>query len=968
MSAWQATPYSLLFALFAVFCALVASVIWRRRPAPGAVALACVVIGCCQWLVASALQWARADLDGALFWFTARFIGTELLTVAFLTFAAVYRGRSWIGPRLIAALFVVPAITTLLAITNAWHHEFFRTARMVDIGGAAALDVSFGPVFWIHTAYDYVLLWAGLYLVFEGLLKSPPAYRGQIVAIVVGTLAPLAANTLTLSGHNPFPHVDLTPIGFAVTSGAFLIGFLRFSLFEIVPAARDRVIEYMRDAVFVLDDQDRVVDLNPAAQSLVGPKSRTPIGKPIAEAFGSASPLLEAGSVKDLEQRELRLRVGGAGETATRDFELHVSPVGGRDGIVTGRVLLLHDVTEYKQTRERLRQSEETSSTILENIEDAYYELDLTGKFTKVTAATARVVGVTRDDMIGRSFADFTDEETAKRLFKVYSTMFRTGEPVRELEYQIIDSTGAMRILEASASLIRDENGKPIGFRGTGRNVTARKQAERELREAKEAAETASRAKGAFLATVSHELRTPLTAVLGFAKLIKKRFSDVLMPALTGSAPAVDRAARQVAANLDIIVSEGERLTALINDVLDLAKIESGKMQWQMRPMRIAAVIEQAVAATTALAEQKDLQIVTEVEETLPMIEADPDRLMQVVVNLLSNAVKFTDQGRVTCRARRTGQELVVSVIDTGIGIATEEHDKIFEQFVQVSDTLTGKPTGTGLGLPICQEIVERHGGRIWVESEPGRGSTFSFTLPIQQPGVAAVTPPRVELKKLMEQLRHEVAAATASNGSGRKTILIADDEPSMCLLLRQELEAAGFDVREAHDGAEALAAIRAERPNLVILDVLMPGLSGFDVAAVLRSDPRTYDIPIVILSVIQDRAQGMRLGVDHYFTKPVDTAVLVREVGLLLAEGQSRKKVLVVDEDSQTLRMLSSALEARGYAVTSALGAEEGIAKATVERPDLVMVRSLVCERHDLVKTLRLDKQMEAISFLLFE
>jgi len=443
----------------------------------------------------------------------------------------------------------------------------------------------------------------------------------------------------------------------------------------------------------------------------------------------------------------------------------------------------------------------------------------------------------------------------------------------------------------------------------------------------------------------------------------------VLMPALAGSAPAVDRAARQVAANVDIIVSEGERLTALINDVLDLAKIESGKMQWQVRPVKMAQVIEQAVAATTALAEQKGLQLVTEIEEPLPTIDADPDRLMQVVVNLLSNAVKFTEHGTVTCRASRRDHELLVSVIDTGVGIAREEHDKIFEQFVQVNDTLTGKPTGTGLGLPICQEIVERHGGRIWVESERGRGSVFSFTLPIGQSQAAAATPPqRVELDKLVEQLRHEVDVATATDGGGRKTILIADDEPSMCVLLRQELEAAGYHVREAHDGPEALAAIRAERPHLVILDVLMPGLSGFDVAAVLRSDPRTYDIPIVILSVIQDRARGVRLGVDHYFTKPVDIAVLVREVGLLLAEGQSRKKVLVVDEDSQTVRMLSSALEARGYAVTSAFGAEEGIEKATMERPDLVMVRSQVCERHDLVKTLRLDKQMEAISFVLFE
>jgi DNA-binding response OmpR family regulator len=345
---------------------------------------------------------------------------------------------------------------------------------------------------------------------------------------------------------------------------------------------------------------------------------------------------------------------------------------------------------------------------------------------------------------------------------------------------------------------------------------------------------------------------------------------------------------------------------------------------------------------------------------------------MQVVVNLLSNAVKFTEHGAVRCTARRAEGAVVVSVIDTGIGIAPEEQGKIFEQFVQVGDTLTGKPTGTGLGLPISQEIVEHHGGRIWVESAPGQGSVFSFTLPIGGVAVSETTvnsaPPRVELAKLMEQLRQEIAAFTPTSRDGRKSILIVDDERSMCELLRQELEGAGYDVRIAHDGTQALAAIRAQRPHLVILDVMMPGLSGFDVAAVLRSDLQTQDIPIVILSVIQDQERGLRLGVDHYLTKPVDTAVLLQEVGALLKRGQLRKKVLVVDEDSQTVQTLSSALRARGYTVTSALDGPDGLIKAAAERPDLVMVRSSVCERHDLVKTLRVDQGMEAISFLLFE
>jgi signal transduction histidine kinase len=251
------------------------------------------------------------------------------------------------------------------------------------------------------------------------------------------------------------------------------------------------------------------------------------------------------------------------------------------------------------------------------------------------------------------------------------------------------------------------------------------------LAQAKEAAEAATQAKSTFLSMVSHELRTPLTSVLGFAKIIQKRLDEVIFPVVTSDDRKVRRAVEQVGSNIDIIVSEGERLTALINDVLDLAKIEASKIEWDMQPVSVQEVIERSVAATAPLFETKPLELAVDVEEALPAVIGDYDRLIQVVVNLMSNAVKFTDEGSVTCRARRAGGEIVISVIDTGIGIAPSDHEKVFKQFMQVGDTLTGKPKGTGLGLPICKNIIEHHGGYIWVESELGQGANFSFTLPI---------------------------------------------------------------------------------------------------------------------------------------------------------------------------------------------------------------------------------------------
>jgi signal transduction histidine kinase len=251
-----------------------------------------------------------------------------------------------------------------------------------------------------------------------------------------------------------------------------------------------------------------------------------------------------------------------------------------------------------------------------------------------------------------------------------------------------------------------------------------------EAREARQAAEDANEAKSRFLANVSHELRTPLTSVVGFAKLNRKRLDEVVFPAVPRGEPKVDRAIRQVGDTLAIIVAEGERLTALINDLLDLAKIESGRFEFHMAPLRVEDVVERAAAATASLFEAAGLPLRTDVEPDLPAVTGDLDRLVQVVINLLSNAVKFTATGGVDVRIRRAGEAIRVEVIDTGKGIPEADHERIFEPFRQASDTLPDDPRGTGLGLPISRQIVHAHGGAMGVVSTVGRGSTFWFTVP----------------------------------------------------------------------------------------------------------------------------------------------------------------------------------------------------------------------------------------------
>jgi signal transduction histidine kinase/ligand-binding sensor domain-containing protein len=255
-----------------------------------------------------------------------------------------------------------------------------------------------------------------------------------------------------------------------------------------------------------------------------------------------------------------------------------------------------------------------------------------------------------------------------------------------------------------------------------------------EAQRARAAAEEASEAKSVFLSNVSHELRTPLTSVLGFAKIIKKRLEEKLFPLIPNTDRQTRKTIAQVAENLNVVVAEGERLTALINNVLDLAKIEAGKVEWNMTTVAVPEIIARATAATASLFDPAlaGLHFSKQIDPNLPEIVGDQDKLIQVVINLISNAVKFTEKGKVICRAERKDSEIFISVSDTGIGISAEDQPKVFEKFTQVGDSLTDKPKGTGLGLTICKEIVEHHGGRIWVESELGKGSTFSFALPVK--------------------------------------------------------------------------------------------------------------------------------------------------------------------------------------------------------------------------------------------
>ena len=613
-------------------------------------------------------------------------------------------------------------------------------------------------------------------------------------------------------------------------------------------------------------------------------------------------------------------------------------------------------LSDYSRTLEqKVEQRTSEIKAIIDNMVDGLVVVDGEDRITQFNPALAGMIGISSKAIAkAKSYAEIFQGEEILNL--VTSTRENPKQVFTE-EFSLPERRIGKAVATSIYREVATSEGSELELNYLGtviliRDVTTEKEVDR--------------MKTDFISTVSHELRTPLTSVLGFAKLIQKKLDESIFPLIQTDDKKVNRNIRQVTENIEIIVSEGMRLTKLINEVLDVAKIEAGKMQWNMNTLMITEVIDRAFSATSALFEQKGLTPIRETESDLPNIYGNKDRLIQVVINLISNAVKFTEQGHVTCRVKQTDKSIVVSVIDQGVGISEPDQPKVFERFKQVGDTLTDKPQGTGLGLPISKEIVEHHGGRIWVESELGKGSTFSFSLPIAIVIENKVQIPAINFDTLLDQLKKRVMFDSQLSGqSGSpKNILVIDDDASIRSLLRQVLEAKGYVVREAKNGQEAIAKVRESRPDLITLDVIMQGINGYEVASILKSDPATLDIPIIIVSVLDDQDKGLHLGIDSYVSKPVDMVILIREVELLLSsKTKSSKKILVVDDNFVSIDLLMEMLQNQGFLPSTISPQDDLRANAIALQPNVIIASTKLA---DQVQTLRMEKSMEHIRFLL--
>ena len=457
--------------------------------------------------------------------------------------------------------------------------------------------------------------------------------------------------------------------------------------------------------------------------------------------------------------------------------------------------------------------------------------------------------------------------------------------------------------------------------------IRERKEVERDLIAMRNRAEAANKAKSQFLANMSHELRTPLNAIIGYSEMLQDVMTD----------EELDRA--ELAGDVDKIRSAGKHLLSLINDILDLSKIEAGKMDLNIEAFNADELIQDVIGTITPLAESRGNRLRINVEGEIGIIYSDVTKIRQILFNLLSNAVKFTHQGQVDLTCARThdaaGEQIEFRVHDTGIGIGQENLEVLFKPFSQADASTTRKYGGTGLGLAISRSYAKMLGGDIVVESEVGKGSTFSVQFPVQLESGG-------ELFAEREASDHGLAPLAEPDGPLEQTrLLLIDDDEAVHNILRHQLSRHGYRIHSAMSGKEGLQKALEENFDVIVLDILMPEMDGWQVLQKLKAETRTMSTPVVLYTIVADQEKGYALGADDYLVKPISKSKLLST--LKNYRRSSGNKILLIDDDRHTLELVDAYLADMDYQLVKAENGREGLDILQLEQGTMIILLDLI-------------------------
>ncbi|GIW50760.1 MAG: hybrid sensor histidine kinase/response regulator [Gemmatimonadales bacterium] len=761
------------------------------------------------------------------------------------------------------------------------------------------------------------------------------------------TLIPLWFSTLSVAGDRGPGAPVLIPVLGAVLGIMFhrshhsLLDYLRArkrAELSEAEAGRERsfldaLLAGAPIAIAALDRDGRVLGVNGAFERLFGYGAHELKGKELDRLIVPETAWAEARELMQV----LRLSGRASAEVERRTRDGRIVPVRFSAAAVAeageGAFFVLYDdLSEIRRAEKALREAEEQYRELVESASDLVWQIDRNCRWTFLNAASRSMYGAEPAELLGRSLLERSDPAYRQRDEAAFRRVLDGNELV---DYETVhrDVRGNPKHLSFSARPVRDAEGAVVGARGTTRDVTERAAARDALERARLLAERAAQTKSAFIANVSHEIRTPMNGVLGMIELLLE----------TDLTPEQRRTA-------ELARSSAEALLELINDILDFSKIEAQRMELEQIAFDLPSLVDSTVRMLGVRAAAKGLELVSEVKPDVPRkVRGDPGRLRQILTNLVGNAVKFTEQGEVVVSVstaeRRNGHAVVrFSVRDTGIGIAPEYLGSIFQEFTQADPSNTRRYGGTGLGLAISKRLVELMGGEIGVKSEPGKGSEFSFTVPLAVETGEVPGPPKPD----------RLAG---------KRVLVVDDHPVSRRVICELLVEAGMPVDQAADASQALDAMHRARKegrpySLVIIDANMPGTDGFELARTIRLQPALSATRLMMLTAAGHRGDAQRcreLGITGYLVKPVGGAELL-EVAAAVLEGveeqagglitrhtieENRRhlRILLAEDNRVNQEVAAAMLRKRGHEVDIVENGREAVEAVRKGRYDVVLM-----------------------------
>lgn len=896
----QITPYSLIFLATGLVSFVVAFLGLQRRKVKSAREIIILTIVAGFWALMAMLESAVTTLPQKILMSQLGYFGAVSTPVFYFLFVLAYVDRvEWLKPGRILWLFIIPFITLVVAWTNQWHGLLWSGFSGIS-EETNLMEYYHGIWFWIgYFGYNYLLLAIATLLLFKFIFYQTKTYRKQGLVIVIAGLCPWSASILYVTGWNPVTGLDIVPMSIVLSSVLFTYAIFYMKLLDLAPVAREKLVETLQDGIIALDNQNRIQDINAAAISFLGITERNITGKVIEPQVITNIPLFHAVLGDSHENNEVKAADQRIYQIINRKI----------DNIPGSRLVIIRDISEQRNyennivRRDRLLDAIARATTLM--IKEEFSDETITQTLEILGCATeVNRVHIFRNqsDMKNDRFSmsheyEWTDGTVLPvsknpdsnnviyyRIFSEWANLLSTGQPIVGLikdfpegERKILEQYG-IRSIFVTPVLSEKIFWGCIGFDDceTEREwqiseeqilstaATAigaayqRKKSQDELIASKIKAEENEKLKSAFLTNMSHEIRTPMNGILGFISLLQDQ--------------NLSNAEKEEF--LTIVKASGERLLSTLNDIIDISKIESGMMPLNYSRVHVNDLITNLYDFYKREATGKGLQLFHSVDLQYGAVDiwTDKEKLSSILSNMIRNALKFTEKGFAEFGYQVKDDFLEFFVKDTGTGIPYDKQEAVFERFIQADYSISRQYEGSGLGLSIARAYVTMLGGKIWVNSEPGRGSEFYFTIPW--------------LKKQSSPSTQEAQASVMEMVTEKKLkILVTEDEQINLEFLQVILTKAGYTVIPASSGVEAIAHLRNDPEiNLIIMDIRLPGMDGYETTREIKK--LNKDIPVIALTAhafAGDREKSVEAGCSFFLTKPVRKSDLLKAIESLV-------------------------------------------------------------------------------------